>query len=587
MVVRSKNSLAVWLLVAGGLAAGCSVESDPPSGQGGRAGTGFTGSGGNPTTPPASSSGRIDVVGDAMVRLGLGKTIELKVKVLNDDDEPERLQPVSFNLAGRPEDSSLSSLVDTTDSQGIASVVLQAASRPVTFEVRATVGTERSATFSVSVSGVGFGSLRVSAPYDGGRAVSQRFVLALPNVTCDDAAYAVGDPKTVIAPGEDATTLVALPAEVPYAVLAVAESASGVTVAHGCVHERCQRSPADEAQTCEELVLRTQAEQEITVPFSDRPLTPASSLALSFTLEAGSTAAALGADIRGAINGVVRTSDNGQSAITDAEGRFWLDSLDAVLRDDEDDSDAIAFADALAEARQQGGSGPESSLSALLEVNDEGAGVVASSMAGRVRDALDTLTLHAELEYERGGEIAIRPTRIEALPLASGSPKPRVDLADTPAPELDFRLSDSDDTLRLRTLRFAPRLGALAAAALDRVTMAEGELDPELIQRAGCATLSEWLSKQTFADGSACAASCVERACMHSMARILDAASDALEAVDEARPYATLSGALMLSDDDGDLLAERMSADNIEGLWEPAPDTSLGDTLRGSASALE
>jgi hypothetical protein len=587
MVDRSTKWPFVSVLLAWASTLGCSVESDPPSGGGPHAGSGIAGSGGMPSAPAESSSGRITIIGDPMVRLGLGDTIDLAVRVLNDDDEPERRAVVTFNLVGRPDDSTLSSLVDTTDSEGIAKVTLRAASRPVTFEVRASIGTERSTSFSVSVSGAGFGTLVVRAPYEGVRAVANRYVLALPDVTCGEAAYATGDPRTVIAPGEQTATLVALPAEVPYAVLAIAESSSGVVVASGCEYQRCQRSLPEQELACEPLILRAQNELEVTVPYEDHPLTPASALDLEITMEAGSTAATLGSTIRSAINSIVRTTPSGQTALADAEGRFWLDSLDTVLREDEDAERAIAFADELAQARAESSSnGPESSLTALLQVNDEGAGVAASAMAAHVRDALDTLTLRAVLEYERGDTIAVRPIRIEALPIVEGTPEPRASLDQSDATTVDARLSSGDDSLQLSTLRFEPRLGALAADALERVLASdETGLGSQLTALAGCDSLNEWLGKQTFVHRNGCAEGCPERACAHSTARMLDAAFEALEAIDERRPYATLAGSLKLTDDDGDLRAEQMSAESIEGLWEPAADASLGDTLRGTAFA--
>ena len=69
------------------------------------------------------------------------------------------------------------------------------------------------------------------------------------------------------------------------------------------------------------------------------------------------------------------------------------------------------------------------------------------------------------------------------------------------------------------------------------------------------------------------------------MRRLRKASAAALTLEDAQRPRATLAGALALTDEDGDLLAERMEAERVDGLWVPAPDASLGDTLRGTAIA--
>jgi len=107
----------------------------------------------------------------------------------------------------------------------------------------------------------------------------------------------------------------------------------------------------------------------------------------------------------------------------------------------------------------------------------------------------------------------------------------------------------------------------------------------ELRALAGCTTIEEWLREQTFVDASACDEDCVARVCADAMSRLLEVSRAALTAQDEQRPRATLMGELALTDDDGDLLAEQMEAERIDGQWAPAPDASLGDTLRGTAIA--
>lgn len=562
------------LLVCVGLAldAGCSVESTETGGRR-SPGDGAAGAAGEPS-PPSTDDARsmLIIEGEAVVQLGFSESVELAVTLQNSEGEPERDRQVAFDLIGRPEDSSLSALVARTNSSGRARVTLHAASRPVTFEVRASNGRAPSVSFSVSVSSSGFGSLIVNAPYSGVRSVEQRFVFARPEVSCAAAVYSPGDPKTVLAPEEDRATLIALPAGLPYAVVAIGQSASGATVARGCVA----------------MMVAEQGEDEITVPFLDLPLLPEKDVSVEVTLEADSAAAAIGAAIRSAVSEVVRTS--GESAPRDAEGHFWLDSLETSLRD-ADDIELQELADALSEARldPEGGS-PENELAGLLALNEEGADAAARAIAARVRDALDTLVLSAGLALEATKpptvDVTVDSLRIEALPVIEGDAAPSVVLSAETASAAAELMSDQD-MLAIHELDFAPQLGALGAEALAHVVAADAaDLGEDLVATAGCASLSEWLGKQAYVPASMCQDACIARACAAAFSRITSAASDALEQIDDVRPTATLGGSFALTDDDGDLRAERMIAERIDGSWAPAPEASLGDTLRGTASAV-
>jgi hypothetical protein len=578
--MRSKLAIPAFLL--GLLSASCSVESS----EGGRSGRPTQGAdSGNvdePTGPRGGEGSQLVIQGESVVRLGFGQSVELEVRLESAEGEGERNQTIAFDLVGRPEDSSLSSLVALTNSEGIARVTLLAATRPVMFEVRASSGRARSVSFNVSVSGSGFGSLIVQAPYDGVRAIASRFAFAVPGVECDDARYVAGDPKTVFAPEADSAALIALPAGFEYAVVVIGESASGTTLVRGCAL----------------AAVADQSEDTVLVSFVDRALVLEPRFGLELTLEAGSAAAALGAAIRGSVNGLVRASVSGVDAPRDAEGHFWLDALDLALRDDDDQATLIALADELAAARMTtDGDRPERELASLLALNDEGGGAAASAIAADVRDALDTMVLTASLELTGDDDplLTFEALHIAALPVIEGGDAPSIVL-DHETASITAKVEPGMDVLNISAIEFSPQLGALAARALERVLDAdEAVLGYDLVAQAGCASLDEWVFEQTFVarpcegdcmpcdDGCMALKRAIARACEHSMSLIADAAHEGLVAVDGERPSVTLMGSLALTDGDGDLRAEQMEAERIDGLWAPAPEASLGDTLRGTA----
>lgn len=565
---RTMRTIAI--MACGWLAfvASCSVESGGTSGR-----PNSTADGGSKGPPPGAGNedaeATLVIEGDSVVLLAYGEQVELTVVLTDSAGEPDAEKAIVFDLLGRPEDSTLSALTVETDSEGRASVTLQAATRPVNFEVQASYDDARPVTFSVSVRSNGFGSLLVHAPYDGPRAVEERFVFALPAVSCQAAEHAAGDPKTVLPPDENSALLIALPAALAYAVVAIAESATGEVVARGCT---------------DMVVVPEQGEDEVSIMFVDQPLVPEQQLDLVITLEAGTTAATLGATIRRSVGELLSAS--GKASPRDAEGYFWLDAFTAALRDD-GDADLVALADALAAARlDPAGGSPENELTNLLQRRDEGASAVASALAARVREALDTLVLSARVGFESGRTplFEVESLQIEALPVYEGAGAPRVVL-DESKTSISATLPGGD-VLEITELALAPGLGSLGAGALrSALDASSAELGLELSATAGCEALHQWYAQQTYVDETVCDAACLDRACAYAFDQITTAADDALHAIDEERPLATLYGSLSLTDSDGDLRAEKMETERIDGTWAPALDASLGETLRGRALA--
>ncbi len=511
--------------------------------------------------------------------LGFGEQVEVTIQLFNRNEAPIEDATIAFDLVGRPQDASLSELSVTTDSQGKASVTLFAGQRAATFGLRASALGALPVTFNAAVGGAGFGTLLVRAPYDGDRVVAERHVLAYPGLDCDEVTRVRTDRSTVIAPDDEAASLIALPAELDYAVLVVGEGATDAVLTKGCM---------------DGVIVQADSVFEIEVPFDDAALIPANDLELSAQLEAREVAATLAVAIRRAGERVVRSDALGQNAPIDAEGRFWLDSLGLALRDSGATSAQAQLADALAAARaaaleMPATGSPEAELAVLLEINGEGAQLATSEISTHVRAALATLELHARLTIESSDALAVRfaPESFSCLPIKEGASAASVDLSDQEPVEVNARSQPRVDAIDLRALSFSPRFGALTIDVLEQLVVpTDAGFGEQLMALSGCGSLAEWLGQQTFVDASACDEACIAAACDISMARLLDAAKEDLQAIDAARPVLSLSGVLDLADADGDLIAESMMSDALAGEWQPEADASLADTLLGVARAV-
>lgn len=557
----------------------CSVEGDgtqamrapPPAAGGGGAGGGGAGA------PTTSYSAELQALGEPRLLLSFGEEAVVTVRLSDREGDPLEDATIAFDLLGRPQGASLSALSASTDEQGIAAVTLRAGARAATFTLRASATRALPITFNVAISGAGFGTLIVQAPYDGERNVSERLVLAYPGLLCDEVTRMQSDPVSVIAPGEDSASLIALPAEVEYAVLVLGKGQGDTIVATGCV---------------ERVSVLADERIVIEVPFQDAPLVPARELELEMELEAGEVAATLAVTIRRASETLVRSNALGQNAPSGAEGRFWLDSLDAALRADNATTAQQQLADALIDARAKpAATTPDAALSTLLDLSDEGAQLAAATIATRVRIAMATLTLRGSLTIDPSTTLRVElaPETISSLPIAASSeaPLPSVDLSEQGAAVADARLRPALDALDLRELPLSLRFGSLAREALRRMTLpSNGGVRDDLIALSGCGSLAEWLTDQSFVNAASCDATCLARACKISIDRLIEAANTQLEALDAARPTASFTGTLQLDDDDGDLIAESMFGDDIAGEWLPQQGASLADSMVGEAQAV-
>jgi hypothetical protein len=526
---------------------------------------------------PAPGTRALELLSEPGLQLGFNEKAMLRVRLRDEHGEVIAGGPVSFALAGRSHDSSLENVEAITDADGVVENQLISGEMAAVFSVRITAPGADALFVEVSVSNDGFGTLQVQAGYDGPRTVLQSSIFAQAGVNCADAARMPGDPMVTLGPDEDVARFVALPAEVSYAILAFAEGKDGTVVATGCTD--AVEVPRDDQTTA-------------IVHFEDKPLEPLGSFALRADLDASKPALALGSALSAGATTLVNTDSLGASVSERAEARFLLDSLDSTLRSENyaEEPGAIALADAIAEERATPSlpQSPEQSLDAQLSVNEEGALRALPRLVQLTIDDLEQLRLFVELNVALDdGELPIywRAVRIEALPKDSGRAPVAIELASSDPVLAQASLNAEQDALEFASVRFALPFGMLAAQVLREVVSFDAAGHGEEMRAlVGCASLAQWLTSQSYTQGGACGESCVNATCDRAVTRLVSAAESALHALDEARPTFELWGALELSDDDGDLIAEHMSAERMFGEWEPETG-EWGDILFGLVTA--
>jgi len=407
--------------------------------------------------------------------------------------------------------------------------------------------------------------------------VMRRLVVAQADMDCARAERMPGDPMVTLAPGETMAQFVALPAQVEYAVIALAEGKNGTIVARGCT---------------DAVVVRRDDRITARISFVDEPLSTSGSFVLQADLDASAPAMALGSALRDGGEAVVNTDSEGEIVTARAEARFLLDSLDRTLRNAPyaQQPGTLALADAIAQERlaPSGLLSPEQSLQALLAIKDEGALVAVPRLAQLTIADLERLRLFVNLDVTREGDdlpISWRTQRIEALSADSARAVVAIDLASSAPVQTVATLVAGQDALQLTGVRFELPFGGLAAQVLHETSSLDAARE-EIRALVGEAALSAWLAGQSYTEGGACDEGCVQTACEDALTRLVSAAEDGLIALDATRPTLWLSGELALSDDDGDLIAEHMSTEMLTGEWEPEVGRSAGDEVSGSATAM-
>ncbi|MCA9631258.1 MAG: hypothetical protein KC766_26535 [Myxococcales bacterium] len=186
------RALGVFAVVVAGFASACTASD----GEGGV----LPGSGGTGGSAGQTSAASIEFASDGTLLVEPLVATELVVQV-----RPVGRHTVRFSLTGDSLDASLAATEVSTDSAGVATTTLFAPSHVTSFNVRAAVGTEVSASKTVSVSEQGFGTLRVTPEYSGGRDVTSWTASVHPGRRCSDLS---GNPPpdgalwTTVSPGQ-------------------------------------------------------------------------------------------------------------------------------------------------------------------------------------------------------------------------------------------------------------------------------------------------------------------------------------------------------------------------------------------------
>lgn len=528
------------------------------------------------TDMPEPGSVELDVLSGSALRLGFGQRAVLELRVSDKDGKPIADANATFALLGRAQGASLASIDGASDADGIVQNTLTAGQAAATFGVRISVPGAYDEIVDIAVSNAGFGTLIVSAPYEGVRTVLNRVVFAQAGVGCGEADRTEGDTMTTLTEPDAKAKFLALPAGVLYAVTAIAEGKDGAVLAQGCL---------------EGVPVKADRELAATVTYSDEPLISTGAFALDAALDGDDPATVLRAALQEAAADLVSADADGNFAPDHAEGRFLLDSLDATLRSEDyaDDPDALAMADALASERMNAtaGNSPEDLLSTRLADNEEGPLLALPRIGELTADGMHIVSLSVDLAIDAGRPImpaAWRLLRIEARAEADKAAV-AIDL-ETKVVESEAQLLDGEDTLQLAQAALHAPLGALSSQVLDRVigSGSAGYAD-EISTTIGCATFETWLLEQSYGQDGACDTACVRAACDRAVTRMASAAKAVLLSLDDSRPTLTLQGQLDLSDDDGDRMAERMSTDRLWGQWDAESASESGDAVFGPATA--
>jgi hypothetical protein len=568
----------VLLLCASGWVAACGGDDDADND------AGVSSSGGQ--KPARANAGdalepgtrTLEITSSAPIRAGLGARIKLSGRLLDADEEPVVAATVSFALIGRMQDSSISALDSVTGDDGVFENELIAGEIATAFRLRVVSAGAIDLFADVVVSDAGFGTLLVTASYEGTRMVKQSSVFAQADTSCSDVQRMPDDPQAALSANETLARLSALPAGVRYAVTAVAENDSGKVLARGCVD-----GVAIQADT----VTKTEIE------FTDEPLMRAGVFAFSAEFGSKAPASALAVALLGSVDSLIVGDESSGGAVENPEASFLLDTLAATLRSDDGQPEWPALADAVANDRATKPSKetPEHQLQGLLEINGHGPLLASTRMAALVQTDLEHLRLSGELTLTRSGNPAATflPTRIEAVATQAGQKPIAIDLArDRIKAATKARFLGAEDALQVSSMSFSPQLGALSSQVLRAVMSvdAPGHGD-EVRELLGCASLEEWLNDQSYSAGASCDTDCIAEVCERAVARLLSAAESGLLQLDEARPSWTLSGTFALIDQNGDLFSEQMTCDAFSAEWDAAADSSNVQPamLTGTASA--
>jgi hypothetical protein len=508
--------------------------------------------------------------------LQFGGQLEFRGRLLDKDGKAIKDGLISFALVGESRDSSLATIDVHGDNKGAFVNTLTAGEQPAAFRVRVSSDGAADVLVDVAVSGSGFGSLLVTAEYDGARLVAQRSVYARAGGKCDGSERREGDRFATLGEGDATVRLPALAADTEYAVTVIGDSPSGTTVAKGCI---------------EGIVVVAEADVTVPVAFVDEPVQRAGTFSMSADLDTSGPASALAVAMSGAAEELVVDSEPGEQAPPDAEAKFLLDTLDATLHIAQappawGDLAADLAADRMNNLPDE--ATPDHELQGMLEIEDKGPLLAIAEIARPAQDGLEHLRLTSVLSLIETGKTPASwlPQRIVALRSHDDADPVEIDLRsiDT-TPSLRAQFMPDRDVLDVSRIAFDAQLGALATAVLRSVLEDEddGGQRQHVRDVLGCELVSQWLDDQPYA--GECDADCIQTFCDAAIQRFQTAAEGALSDLDVSRPSIALEGELEMFDRDGDLAVEMMRCDQLSGEWPAERKGARADSIAGTAIA--
>lgn len=531
---------------------GCAAEEDA-----GLAGSGGMLDAGAETDAATPDGSRLTRLGASSLTLGYGEESTLRVRYVDAVGAPRRDETVRFALTGSTADSSLISLEDRTNDDGVAEVTLRAGQQEAVFSVRISAARAPVIYVDVAVSNAGFGTLVVALAYDGARNPMQRTVSLHAGASCDDMSVpATRRQSTAYHDPTDARFL-ALPSGISYAVRARLEGRNLIQLAEGCT---------------DEVDVSSDSERRVMVTLADEPLEPGGRFPIDMHLDSTAVAATTSTAARQAGNARVATEADPQASDM-PQAELLLNALEVTL----ERNGLTDASTALSDARNDGDAA--ASLQALLDERARGPYLAVDTLADAVDDSLHTTRVLAELQVMRGAqsfELSWTPSQVQAVSEA-GAHTLQAELENGTQSTVTGSFDPERDRIHVDALSFALPWGSLASRAVHATVGADTE-ETAVHHDVGCPELAQWVEQQ---DGIRpdCDATCVESSCGRALQWLTSAMETRLLQLDADRPKTTFEGVISIEDTNGDLEVERLSSDDIHGRWEPA---ERGDTLSGT-----
>ncbi len=130
------------------------------------------GGGKGPDDDPRYESARLELVGSPAVNLRYEETTTLRVRYLDQDNQPIEGAPIRWTLVGEAASSRLAALQSATDLGGVAAMTLTSGTSNTNFEVEVSPPADGAPVrFAVSVSDEAVGSISVTMTYGGTRSL--------------------------------------------------------------------------------------------------------------------------------------------------------------------------------------------------------------------------------------------------------------------------------------------------------------------------------------------------------------------------------------------------------------------------------